>query len=66
MNSHSTTPFSANLSHDEIAKRAYDIWEACGRPADKEHEHWTRAERELSKDRQQADECRSSFGDKCR
>jgi hypothetical protein len=61
MNSHS--PFQSTLTHEEIANRAYDIWDACGRPANQEHEHWLRAERELMKDRQQAEECRSSFGD---
>jgi hypothetical protein len=31
-----------------IAARAYRIWEAAGRPAGRDWEHWFQAERELS------------------
>lgn len=37
-----------NANRDEIAARAYRIWEAEGRPADKAEEHWLRAEQELA------------------
>jgi hypothetical protein len=33
--------------HDEIALRAYQIWEACGRPSGDEWAHWYKAEAEL-------------------
>lgn len=36
--------------HEEIAARAYEIWEREGRPANKADEHWLRAERELCGD----------------
>ncbi len=28
-----------------IRKRAYELWEAAGKPNDREHEHWFAAER---------------------
>ena len=31
----------------EIAARAYQIWEASGRPNGRDREHWLRAEQEL-------------------
>lgn len=36
--------------HEEIAARAYEIWEREGRPANKAKEHWLRAQRELCGD----------------
>jgi hypothetical protein len=36
--------------HEEIAARAYEIWEREGRPANKAKEHWLRAEQELCGD----------------
>lgn len=33
--------------HDQIAHRAYQIWEADGRPIGREEKHWLQAEREL-------------------
>ncbi|MFO1208627.1 MAG: DUF2934 domain-containing protein [Amaricoccus sp.] len=30
-------------SRDDIARVAYAIWEAEGRPEGRDHEHWTRA-----------------------
>lgn len=34
---------------DRIRHRAYELWEAAGRPHGQEQEHWARAERELKK-----------------
>jgi hypothetical protein len=34
--------------HKQIAKRAYDIWEAEGRPQGCQLAHWLRAEAELN------------------
>lgn len=34
--------------HEDIATRAYAIWEQEGRPDGRNIEHWHRAERELS------------------
>lgn len=34
-------------SHDEIARRAYELWCAEGRPDGREHDHWLAAERSL-------------------
>lgn len=33
---------------DRIRRRAYELWEAEGRPQGREAEHWSRAERELA------------------
>lgn len=39
------------ITYQQIAQRAYEIWEREGKPTDKEQEHWLRAEEELrSKD----------------
>jgi len=38
---------SASLSHENIAGRAYQIWEEAGQPAGNETAHWLQAEREL-------------------
>jgi len=32
---------------DEIRRRAYELWEADGRPDGRDEEYWHRAEREL-------------------
>lgn len=37
--------------HDAIARRAYEIYEANGRPAGREAEHWAQAEREVRAER---------------
>jgi hypothetical protein len=37
-----------NLKHEEIAAKAYQIWEAAGQPQGCELKHWLQAERELS------------------
>lgn len=34
-------------SHEQIAKRAYEIWVARGKPQGKDLENWRQAEREL-------------------
>ena len=39
------------VSHDEISRRAQEIWEQEGRPEGRAEEHWTRAENELSQDK---------------
>src|SRR5215471_1695405 len=36
-----------NNQHQEVAVRAYQIWEAAGRPAGCELQHWLQAERDL-------------------
>lgn len=38
---------AARPTHDQIAKRAYEIWVAKGRPAGRDLENWKQAEREL-------------------
>lgn len=43
-----------SITHEEIEKRAHDIWQDCGRPEGKETEHWLRAESELLHERRQA------------
>jgi hypothetical protein len=35
------------FSTEEIARRAYSIWEQQGRPSGKEREHWLLAEQQL-------------------
>ncbi|MEP6668777.1 MAG: DUF2934 domain-containing protein [Chthoniobacter sp.] len=35
------------ISHDQIAARAQELWEADGRPHDKAEDHWSQAESEL-------------------
>jgi hypothetical protein len=37
------------FSHDQIARRAYDIWQKRGRPQGQEREHWAMAEAELQR-----------------
>jgi hypothetical protein len=37
----------ASISPEKIAVRAYEIWQASGRPDGKHEEHWYTAEREL-------------------
>ena len=32
---------------DEIRRRAYELWEQCGRESGHENEHWLSAEREI-------------------
>jgi len=40
-------PNKPNPSADEIAVRAYQVWEAAGRPHDRAVEHWLAAEAQL-------------------
>jgi len=35
------------IDHEAIRRRAYEIWEAEGRPEGREQEHWIQAQREL-------------------
>ena len=35
------------ISPDRIAARAYEIWQANGRPDGRDRDHWFQAEREL-------------------
>jgi len=43
----------SKVSRDEVAQRAYQLWEAAGRPVGRDLEYWLQAESELraSKDR---------------
>jgi hypothetical protein len=34
-------------NYDEIAKRAYELWEKAGKPEGQETEHWLQAENEV-------------------
>jgi len=38
---------NTKIAQNEIAARAYQIWESHGRPAGRELEHWLQAEKEL-------------------
>jgi hypothetical protein len=38
---------TVRIGHAEIAKRAYEIWERKGRPADDGSQNWAEAEAEL-------------------
>ena len=40
---------SMTITYDQIAQRAYEIWDKEGRPDGKAREHWLRAEEELRK-----------------
>ena len=53
---------SSMITHEEISRRAHDIWEQCGRLDGQETEHWLRAERELRNERQQAERFEKSNG----
>ena len=35
------------VNHDALRRRAFEIWEAEGRPQGRDVEHWLRAEAEL-------------------
>lgn len=37
----------AERSQHEVAQRAYQLWEAAGRPSGRDLEHWLQAEAEL-------------------
>ena len=38
------------ISYEQIAQRAFEIWDREGRPPGKDKEHWFRAEEELRKE----------------
>ena len=40
-------PQAAEIPPDRIAARAYEIWQASGRPHGRDRDHWFQAEREL-------------------
>ena len=40
-------PARGNPSHEQIAARAREIWQAKGCPADRDHENWREAEEQL-------------------
>ena len=42
-----SSPVASAVPHEEVARRAYTIWEKKGRPERSEQEHWYDAEREL-------------------
>lgn len=50
MNQQSSTDLSvsSNVSPDTISRRAYELWEAEGRPEGCDLRHWLQAEQELS------------------
>ena len=37
------------ITRDQIAERAFEIWEHEGKPQGRDREHWERAEAELQK-----------------
>jgi hypothetical protein len=37
-------------TEEQIRDRAYDLWEAAGKPADREDEFWYEAQRQLSEE----------------
>jgi hypothetical protein len=43
----SSSEFRETVSHEEIARRAHEIWEQEGCPEGREQEHWLQAERQL-------------------
>lgn len=40
----------SNPSDEQIQTRAHQLWEAAGRPDQREHEFWYQAEKELKGD----------------
>jgi len=44
----STVTSPAYISHDRIAARARELWEAAGHPTDRDLEFWFQAERQLN------------------
>jgi hypothetical protein len=47
MKSQTAQTSGTKLNHDQIAARAYQIWEGAGHPAGSEITHWLQAEEEL-------------------
>ena len=43
------TAAKKNVNQEQIAARAYQIWESSGRPVGSDLKHWLQAEQELSK-----------------
>jgi len=50
-------------TREEIARRAYQIWEQEGQPKGHESAHWLKAEAELVAERKRAVERASSIGE---
>jgi len=44
-------PASSPPTYEEIAARAYDLWQEQGRPEGRERENWIEAERQLAAER---------------
>ncbi|MES2693029.1 MAG: DUF2934 domain-containing protein [Verrucomicrobiota bacterium] len=44
------------ITHEEIRRRAHEIWHEKGRPAGADEAHWHAAERELQQEREAHDE----------
>jgi hypothetical protein len=40
----------ANPNESRIRDRAFELWDAAGRPADRDLDHWLQAEREAAPD----------------
>jgi hypothetical protein len=47
-----TTNDPPELTHDQIAIRAHELWESEGRPQNKDLQFWLRAEAELALERE--------------
>lgn len=45
---HQAPKVGAAASADDVARRAYEIYEGEGRPQGRQLQHWTQAQRELS------------------
>lgn len=45
-----TLEIKMTLNHEQIAKRAFDIWVAKGRPQGQDHQNWQEAEQALVRD----------------
>ena len=53
---------STSLSHENIARRAHQIWEEAGQPSGNETAHWLQAERELHSRREKTGHVDSARG----
>jgi hypothetical protein len=56
------TNHHASLKHDDIARRAYLLWEREGKPADRDQEHWFRAQEQLSRTEKQVESVAGAAG----
>jgi Protein of unknown function (DUF2934) len=53
---------SSSITHENIARRAHQIWEETGRPEGDDALHWLQAERELHALRERAGEAKADHG----